>query len=66
MGDLLNEYSVWVPLSSIRLPDFVVVLSGTFPRTFFVSLAILRLAFLVFKALVNDGKILYEAVVLLL
>ena len=48
------------------LPDFVVVLSGTFPRTSFVSLAILRLGFLIFNVLVSDGKILHEAVVLLL
>ena len=66
MCDILSEDSLWIPLSSICLPGFVVVLSGAFPWTSFVSLAILCLTFLVFNVLVGVGKILQEAIVLLL
>ena len=66
MSDILYECLVWVSLSFICLPHFVVVPSGTFPCTSFVSLASLCLSFLVFNILISCGKIFYMTVVLLL
>lgn len=65
MADINYKGSIWIPLSSIGFPYFVVLLSRPFPGASFVTLAVLCLTLFAFDVLFVDGEIFHLTIMLI-